>query len=337
MIIDLPRFIAIERPSWEALEQMLDAMEGSPSDPLPLEKARQFYFLYQKVSADLARIATFASEPELRRYLESLIARAYAEIHETRDRGRRLAFVRWFGVDFPAVFRRHFQAFFLALLVTLAGVVFGGMAVGLDPEAKEAVLPEMFSSHLGDPAKRVAEEEKGTRNHLKGAHATFASQLMVNNIRVSIMALALGMTFGVGTLISLFYNGVILGLVAVDYIRAGESVFLLGWLMPHGVIEIPAILIAGQAGLLLGKALIGRGDRFPLRMRLRAIGADVMTLIGGVAVMLVWAGLIESFLSQHHEPAISYGAKIAFGTAELAALIWFLGWSGKKREAEARR
>ena len=59
----------------------------------------------------------------------------------------------------------------------------------------------------------------------------------------------------------LFYNGVILGAVTVDYIRAGETKFLLGWLMPHGVIEIPAILIAGQAGLLLAFALIGRGRR----------------------------------------------------------------------------
>ena len=52
----------------------------------------------------------------------------------------------------------------------------------------------------------------------------------------------------------LFYNGVILGAVAVDYVRAGETKFLLGWLMPHGVIEIPAILIAGQAGFMLALA-----------------------------------------------------------------------------------
>ncbi|MDB6155288.1 MAG: protein of unknown function transrane [Chthoniobacteraceae bacterium] len=335
MIIDLARFIATERPSWEELEQMLDVMERSPTHRLTFDAAKQFHFLYQKVSADLARIATFASEPDLLRYLESLTARAYAEIHETRQRGRQTTFMRWLGSDFPVVFRRHFQAFLLSVLVTLVGVGFGGMAVGLDPEAKEAVLPAMFANHLGDPAKRVAEEEKATKDRLGGSHASFASALMVNNIKVSILTLALGMTFGFGTLVSLFYNGVILGLVAVDYIRAGQTVFLLGWLLPHGVIEIPAILIAGQAGLMLGKALIGWGDRFPMQMRLRAIGADLMTLIGGVAVMLVWAGLIESFLSQHHQPVIPYWAKITFGMAELGALIWFLGWAGKSKEGIA--
>jgi uncharacterized membrane protein SpoIIM required for sporulation len=134
-------------------------------------------------------------------------------------------------------------------------------------------------------------------------------------------------------MIVLFYNGIILGAVALDYILAGQLVFLLGWLMPHGVIEIPAILLAGQAGLILGKALIGWGDRHPLGGRLRLIGPDLMTLVGGVAVLLVWAGLVESFLSQYHQPVIPYAAKIAFGTLELAAFIWFLGWCGRKDDA----
>jgi uncharacterized membrane protein SpoIIM required for sporulation len=116
----------------------------------------------------------------------------------------------------------------------------------------------------------------------------------------------------------------------VDYIHAGQTKFLLGWLMPHGVIEIPAILIAGQAGLLLAFALIGRGRRTPLRTRLREISPDVATLIFGVGLMLVWAGFIEAFLSQYHEPVIPYSAKITFGCLELFLLFMFLGKSGSK-------
>ncbi|MDQ3622676.1 MAG: stage II sporulation protein M [Verrucomicrobiota bacterium] len=332
MIIDLPRFVTAERPSWTALEKMLDKVETSSTHRFELEEAKQFHFLYQKAAADLARIATFASEPELRRYLETLVARAYGEIHETRERGAQWSFARWFTEDFPCVFRRHFHAFLLSMLVTLVGCAFGGFAVALDPEAKEAVLPEMFANHLGDPAKRVAAEEQSDGRH-GGAHASFAGFLMVNNIKVSIMTLALGMTFGLGTLVSLFYNGVILGLVAVDYVLAGYTVFLLGWLMPHGVIEIPAILLAGQGGLMLGKALIGWGDRASLRTRLRAISGDLMTLIGGVAVLLVWAAIVESFLSQYHAPVLPYWVKIAFGTLELGALVWFLAWAGRGKEA----
>ena len=156
--------------------------------------------------------------------------------------------------------------------------------------------------------------------------------LMVNNIKVSILTLGLGMTYGLGTIVELFYNGVLLGLVAADYILAGQTVFLLGWLLPHGVIEIPAILLAGQGGLLLGKALIGWGDRFPLATRLRLLGPDLMTLTGGIVVMLIWAGIVESFLSQYHRPVLPYAVKIAFGLVELCGLVWFLGWSGRKSD-----
>ena len=133
----------------------------------------------------------------------------------------------------------------------------------------------------------------------------------------------------------LFYNGVILGAVAVDYIRAGETKFLLGWLMPHGVIEIPAILIAGQAGLMLALAIIGRGSRLSLKARLREIARDVVTLIFGVGLLLIWAGFVEAFLSQYHEPIISYNAKIAFGCVELILLSFFLSRSGMHGKSEA--
>src|SRR4051794_37784184 len=98
MIIDLPRFIATERPAWTALEKILDGFSESAHQALTLEEAQRFHYLYQKTSADLGRVSTFASEPELRRYLESLVARSYAEIHETRVGG-----VRWHPLDWLLV------------------------------------------------------------------------------------------------------------------------------------------------------------------------------------------------------------------------------------------
>lgn len=324
MIIDLPRFIAAERPTWTELERVLDRIEADPERPMSLEEVQRFHLLYQKVSADLGRVATFASEPELKRYLESLTARAYGEIHETRTRGSKFRPVHWFVNEFPRAFRRRSGAFVISCLITLVGMIFGGFATALDEEAKEAILPQQFSHLLNDPAKRVADEEQAKKDRMAGHKSTFATALMANNIRVSIFTLGLGITFGIGTILELFYNAVLLGMVVVDYVLAGEAVFMLGWLMPHGVIEIPAILIAGQGGLVLGGALIGRGDRAPLTARLRAVGLDLMMLVVGIVGMLIWAGIVESFLSQYHEPVIRYWQKITFGTAELAALIWFL-------------
>jgi uncharacterized membrane protein SpoIIM required for sporulation len=335
MIIDLSRFIQTERSTWAELESLLDQLAEDASRKLSLEEAQRFHFLYQKVSADLGRVSTFASEPVIRRYLESLVARSYAEIHETRGRDRTWRPFRWFFIEFPLVFRRHIRAFWVSILISLLGALFGGTAVLFDDEAKAAIVPQGFEHVLKDPAQRVAEEESSTEDQGEGTHATFAGALMRNNITVSIRALALGMTLGIGTILVLLHNGILLGQVVFDYINAGQGIFLAAWLLPHGSFELPAIFIAGQGGLVLARAIVGRGDRAPLGARLRAVGKDVMTIIGGVAVMLVWAGIVESYMSQHHEPRLPYWIKITFGSLELAALCLFLSsswWRQRKSE-----
>jgi len=331
VIIDVEKFVTAERSFWSELEQLLGRLENEPGFQPDLAQLRRLHYLYERTSSDLAKIATFSAEPETRAFLENLVARAYGEIHETRRRGHRIRPVEWFMVTFPRTFRRHARAFWLGVIITLAGTALGAFALMFDPDAKASVLPRMFANHLGDPAKRVAEEEKsgGTVAHA-GAKARFSAHLMRNNIQVSVNAMAFGLTYGIGTIVVLFYNGVILGLICADYIIAGQSKFLVAWLLPHGSIEIPAILIAGQAGLVLASALIGRGSRASLRERLRQAAPDLATLIGGVAVMLVWAGFVEAFLSQYHEPVIPYSLKIAFGVVELGVLWVFLARAGLK-------
>lgn len=332
MIIDLPKFLATEQPFWDELNELLLKIEADPQKPLPLERLRRFHYLYERTAADLGRISTFASEPDTRRYLESLVARAYGEIHETREKPYRLRPWHWLTGTFPQTFRRHSRAFALAMAITIAGVIFGGFATMFDPDSRHVTMP--FGHDQIRPSERVAREEHATRDRLAGEKATFSSYLMTHNTQVSIATMALGMTWAVGTIIMLFYNGVILGAICVDYIADGQAKFLAGWLLPHGSFEIPAILIAGQAGLILGAALIGRGNRQPLAERLRAIAGDLVTLIGGVGVMLIWAGFVESFFSQYHEPVVPYTAKILFGLAELIGLSLFLWKSGARSAPE---
>jgi hypothetical protein len=75
--------------------------------------------------------------------------------------------------------------------------------------------------------------------------------------------------------------------------------------------------------------MIGWGTGLRLRQRLRLVRDDVATLAGGLAVMLVWAGFIEAFLSQHHGSWI-YGSKITFGVLELVTLVAFFAFSGRR-------
>ena len=328
MIIDLQRFITEGRPLWSELQALLERLERDPAARMELEAARRFHRLYRRTASDLARVTTFTAEPELRAYLESIVARAYGEVHEVRGRRGRFRPFRFFAISFPRTVRRHAGALSLAIALTLLGCGFGMLALVLDPQAKEALIP--FGNLQGDPARRVAEEEKSTEGPGLRA-AEFSAQLASHNTRIAIFAVALGVTFGLGTMILLFWNGVILGAVTLDYIRSGQTAFLAGWLLPHGSIEIPALLIAGQAGLLLGGALLGGGGA-GARARLRRLGPDLVALLGGCAALLVWAALVEAFLSQVHEPAVPYALKIVFGGVELIALILFLSASGRRAE-----
>ena len=339
MIVDLVRFVEKERPHWQALEKTLDAAQDQRLDFSDIKESRRMLGLFQRACSDLARIGQLNAEPELRRYLETLVSRGYAEIHSTQTYARRFKPLLWFTQVFPQTFRGQAWAFFLSLLVTVVGMGVGAALLVMDPDGRQIALAPFSHVAQQTPSQRVAAEEKASEErlrHFASRKSTFSAELMANNIRVSIKAMAFGLSWGLGTALLLFYNGVILGAVSLDYILDGQTVFLLGWLLPHGSFEIPAILSAGQAGLVLGRAIIGWGSRAGLRSRLRAVVPDLATLIGGVALMLIWAGIVEAFFSQYHAPIIPYSIKISFGILELLLLGAFLFLCGRtKKEGRA--
>lgn len=332
MILDWDRFVAKERSVWERLDKQVTQLSQDPYRRLSLEEVRDLEALYQRAVADLARISSMVSDPSVQAYLEHLVGRAHAQIHGNRERFRLRQVGRWFVTGFPGTFRRHFGAFRLAFVTMLVGLVFGALALRFDPESKEVLMP--FSHLMGSPSERVAKEEEQRKDRLEGHKASFSGQLMTHNTQVTITAGSLGITWGLGTLIIMFYNGVSLGAVIMDYISDGQTLFLIGWLLPHGSVEIPAMLVGGQAGFVLAGALLGRRQNKRLAVRMREIAPDFATLLGGAACMLVWAGVVEAFLSQYHEPVIPYWVKIVFGAVSLVALFWYLLRSGRTGKGE---
>jgi uncharacterized membrane protein SpoIIM required for sporulation len=334
MILDVEKFIRNRRSEWDEFEAMVGSLESNTSLRLNLEEAQRYHYLYERIAADLAKLNTYASEPRTRSYLEGLVARGFGEMHGT---ARRLPFSKAFMkliTSFPQTVRRHARLFAIVMALFFGGAVFGALAIAYDSDSKSVLMP--FSHLLGDPSDRVAEEEARKEDHMDGSKSAFSAQLMTHNTQVAIFTLALGMTFGVGTSILLFYNGVLIGAVIMDYILAGESVFLVGWLLPHGSVEIPAILLAGQGGLLLGKTLLFARGRMALAQRLKEIRGDLVVIIFGVGAMLIWAGVIESFFSQYHEPMLPYAVKIVFGTLQMIGVVVYFTYAGRSGESVGR-
>ena len=173
MIIDIEQFIESERPYWTELESMLERLDRDATARLDLEAVRRFHYLYERVSSSLVSFSTFAAERETKRYLEALVSRAYAEIHETRDKPHRLRPLHWFFRTFPRTFRRHARSFKVAAAALLAGCLFGGGALTVDPASKDVLLPYPHLS--GDPSERVAAEEDATEDRLAEVKAQGAA------------------------------------------------------------------------------------------------------------------------------------------------------------------
>jgi len=335
VILDLDRFQAQARPRWRDLESLLAALESRPDRRLNPTEVEQLQELYAQVAADLNRVTHGALAHELRQYLERLVGRAYAELYfappSRPEIWRPRHWLRIFTA-FPEAFRRQSRYFALAVLITVLGCTFGGLAVHYDPASVDVLLP---ADYLRNPGHRVHEEEQAQGTHRQSAQteAAFSAQLITHNIQVALLAAALGVTFGIGTALLLFENGVLLGAVAIHYTQQGFGLFMTAWLLPHGVFEIPSILIAGQAGFYLARLLLHRREDRNLRHSMR----EWLVLVVGLAMMLVWAGIMEAFFSQHHAPVLPYGFKVAVAAAELVLLTIYLLLIGRREiGAEAR-
>lgn len=327
MILDLDKFITKERTYWDELDAMVDRQENQPDRTHTLEEARRFHYLYQRVSSDLVKLKTFAGEAETVRALERLVARAYSRLHE--DGGEQVRFQpwQWLSRTFPLTFRRHWIAFALSCGTFWIGALFGMAALHLDPRAKADFIPPQFSHLSGRPSDRVAKEEKQEFDSFENRHV-FSASLMTHNTKVTIMTMVTGFLWGFVTLMLLFYNGSLIGVILWDYITDGQGLFLTAWLLPHGSFELPAIFIGGQAGLVIARAMFGWGTNLRLRQRFARIRGDLLTLVAGAGLLLIWAGIVESFLSQYHSPEF-YPWKIAVGALQLAALILYLTLGGR--------
>jgi uncharacterized membrane protein SpoIIM required for sporulation len=149
---------------------------------------------------------------------------------------------------------------------------------------------------------------------------------MVNNIYVSALAFALGITFGLGTVYMLAMNGFLLGALASLFAGYGKSLFFWSLILPHGILELTAIFIAGGAGLRIGYSLI-RPGAFRRKDALITAARSSLSLMGLVVLLLIAAALIEGYFTP-----LPIAAEIKLGVALLTAvpLVWYLRVWGAK-------
>ncbi|MEM9752305.1 MAG: stage II sporulation protein M [Planctomycetota bacterium] len=332
--LDLNRFIQIRRPRWQRLESLLDRVEQRGLEALPRDDVDELYALYRHASSDLNWAQTQTGNPALLDYLEVTVGRAYGLLAPP---ARAKPFRAWWQMvrhGLPAVVRANVWMFLLSAGIFLAGGLFGGAATAVDPDLVRIFLP---AEHLTEtPSERVADLEQRERDgnpRIDGqGFLLFSMFLFSHNIRVCIFAFALGLTFGIGTAIVLFFNGTILGCIAYRYFDEGVGEFFVAWVGPHAAIELPCIVFAGMAGLMIGRAQ-WRKDGNSAWHRLAAMRRPLLTVVVATASWLVVAGWIEGGFSQINEPTLPYPLKIAVAAVLFVGLMAYLFVVPVRKEA----
>jgi uncharacterized membrane protein SpoIIM required for sporulation len=147
-----------------------------------------------------------------------------------------------------------------------------------------------------------------------------ASGIITNNVRVAIACFAGGIFLGVGSLVLLGFNGLSIGAAAGHFANRGLLGYLMEFILGHGLLELFAIWVAGAAGFLLGRSLVSPGD-MSRGDALVLSGRTAVRMVGGAAVLLVVAGLIEGFISAG-EGDVTFRAAASVGSlAFLAAYL----------------
>jgi uncharacterized membrane protein SpoIIM required for sporulation len=322
------RFRLEREQDWRRLEAIVICLEKNRLRRISDEDLLALPVLYRQTASSLAVARETSLDAATLAYLESLVRRAWFQVY-----GPRITLFGWLrrflGGEWSAAVRAMWLELCIALAVMVAGTVVGWLLVARDSDWYYALVPGEFADARRPGASREALAEALTGTGGDGDGLTvFAAYLFSNNSSVSILAFALGFAFGVPTLLLLVHNMAVLGAMLWLFFDAGLGWQFVAWLSVHGTTELFAILLAGAAGLHIGRTMAFPGDRSVVAAA-AASGRRAALVMAGVVLMLAVAGLLEGYARQLVEDPVSRGA---IGATMLAFWIAWFALMGRKRK-----
>ena len=304
--MDTDAFIAVHRPQWDRLQELTRrrALDAADVDEL--------LSLYQETATHLSTVRSTNPDPALTARLSLLVHRARLRI--TGARTPLWRHVRtFFWEDLPAALYESRFAVAIATAIFLVAALASGLYFGLDPVARELVVPE--------GQQRSLAQRDFVSYYFQGQASGFAAQVWTNNAWITVQAVVFGVT-GIWPVIMLLQNGLNIGLSAgVMGAHGGLGTFFV-YILPHGFLELTCVFVGAGAGLRVFWAWVRPGTLPRLWSLARAARALVTVAIGLVPVLLI-SGFVEAFVTPSGLPA---ALRIAIGAAVwIAFLVYMLG------------
>jgi uncharacterized membrane protein SpoIIM required for sporulation len=291
------RWIAKRKAYWTRLEALL-ARGGSGVSTMTHRELQELALLYRQTAADLSAAREYAANAQLAAYLNQLLGRAHNLVYAARP-ARSRSIITFYAQTFPWIFRQTWR-FTAAATALFAIGALAGLAMSLED-------PGFHRFILGGPMTDTIDRREMWTHSILSVKPLASSAILTNNLSVAFTAFALGILGGLGTIYLMLFNGVMMGVIGNACYQAGMSMALWSFVAPHGALELPAIFIAGGAGLVLAGGVIAPG-KLSRREALAQAGARSIRLLLGVVPLLVIAGFIEGFVSPTAlEPAVKFG------------------------------
>jgi uncharacterized membrane protein SpoIIM required for sporulation len=269
-----------------ALAEIQQRVEKSRLGKVSREELRSLPADYRRAVAELAEARARGVRPERLEQIEAIVIHAHGILYAPER--IHLGVALWqVLVSFPVAARRFAAAAALAASLLVAGGVWGWFEVRRDPTAAAVLLSGALQVNAESFQKGFSPRE---------GDPVYGAFYFTNNARAALTAYALGATFGIGTVLILIYNGVILGATIAIVQAHGSLEALLSYVLPHSGVELTAIVLAAAAGLHLARALIEPGW---LRRRdaLALAARESLPLPVGSAVLLIVAGITEGWIA----------------------------------------
>jgi uncharacterized membrane protein SpoIIM required for sporulation len=316
------RFLQTRQPAWRRLEALVAKTKRRGAAALSEEELHELTRLYPATAVDVARARMYGLDRSTQSRLNRLAIAAHGLLYR-RPPARPLAAVwRFLTWDYPRLFRRLWPFVVLSVAVTAAGTLGAYRHVRARPHAATVFVPEGLDA-AGGPETTAEDVSERYRRMPK---PPMASAITTNNISVAFFAFALGISAGVGTVYVLLLNAMMLGGFFGHFANHGLSRVCYAFLVPHGALEIFAILVAGAAGLRLGLSLAVPGGLTRMAS-LRHGAREAVYLVLGTIPMFVVAGIVESYVTPSY---VSGGLKIATGVSLLAVTLAYLLLGGRR-------
>lgn len=321
--------VAEGRPRWDAFADDISSTRQRGLHSLTEDEVTAFVEAYREAATDLARLRTAdrGRGGDAVFSLSRLVSAGHNLLYRRPSQGlERVG--RFVAFDVPREIRRSWRHVVVATALVFVPAFATIYAIVRDPALATRMLPAGMITRAEEGQRRGntgadylpnGEDEKGS---------ALSAFLMTNNIRVSIVAFAGGITAGILTVYALVFNGIAaLGAGVGLYITKGIQGQILGFVAAHGVLELTAICISGAAGLLLATAMLVPGDR-TRREALAVNGVRSLHLVACVVMFLVMAGIIEGNISPSKLPD---SAKFATSVITAIFVIWYFSL-GRNRD-----